>query len=661
MEWFLNLSTRTKLVAGFGVIVLFLLWVLILAYSGITSVRRSQSELFNDDFLEVRDLAEFRIDQNRSRVQLLEMMMTKDREKQLALENAIRSQAKLVDVNLQRIGEAVKEHPSELKKFEEMMLRIEEYRKTREMQIVLINSGRIGEAMELSNALQEERYERIRRLAEEMEAFAVSEAMEKIKKTEASTEKIGFWFAVVGGSSILISLLVISFLNSSLAKPLDQLTAMARQIAQGDLRLEAAREVRRDEMGMLTGSFAAMVRYIQDMADLSQQIARGDLAVKVKPCCAEDVLGNAYVDMVAYLQHMADVSQQIAKGDLSVPVTPLSEQDVLGNAYAAMLHYLREMAEVSGQIAAGNLTVMVQPISSKDMLGNAYADMIANLRQMSMEVRDGVNVLAASTAEIQVAMSQVSSSMTETASSVAETTATVEEVKQTAQLSAEKSKSVSDTAQKASLIARQGNEAVRETVSGINHIRTLMESVVESIVRLSEQTQMIGEIIASVNDLAQQSNLLAVNAAIEASKAGEQGRGFTVVAQEIKSLAEQSKQATEQVRTILADIQKASGASVLAAEQVSNAVDGGVKQADDSGESIRRLADGISDSAQTAIQIAASSQQQLAGMEQVAQAMESIKQAARQNLSGTKQVEAAAESLNELGQKLKRIVDAYRV
>jgi methyl-accepting chemotaxis protein len=105
------------------------------------------------------------------------------------------------------------------------------------------------------------------------------------------------------------------------------------------------------------------------------------------------------------------------------------------------------------------------------------------------------------------------------------------------------------------------------SIEGMKKIQTQMESIAESVVKLSEQSQAIGEIIASVNDLAEQSNLLAVNAAIEAAKAGEQGKGFAVVAQEVKSLAEQSKQATSQVRTIFNDIQKATTAAVLATEQ----------------------------------------------------------------------------------------------
>ncbi|MDO8706310.1 MAG: methyl-accepting chemotaxis protein, partial [Sulfuricaulis sp.] len=178
----------------------------------------------------------------------------------------------------------------------------------------------------------------------------------------------------------------------------------------------------------------------------------------------------------------------------------------------------------------------------------------------------------------------------------------------------------------------------------------------ESIVRLSEQSQAIGEIIATVNDLAEQSNLLAVNAAIEANKAGEQGKGFAVVAQEVKSLAEQSKQATAQVRTILGDIQKATSTAVLATEQGNKAVEAGVKQTTETGESIRLLADSIAEAAQAATQIAASSQQQMVGMDQVALAMENIKQASVQNVAGTKQAEAAAQNLHELGQKLNDLI-----
>ena len=318
--------------------------------------------------------------------------------------------------------------------------------------------------------------------------------------------------------------------------------------------------------------------------------------------------------------------------------------DVLYNAAV----YMSESGKIQGVFAA-----------ARDITERKQAE--ENLRAVNQQIQEAANVLVSSVSEILTLTTELASVSSETAASITEATSTVEEVKQTAQLSSKRSMSVSESAQKAVFVAQQGNAAVTKTVEGINHIRTLMESVAESIIRLSEQTQAIGEIITAVSDLAQQSNLLAVNAAIEASKAGEHGKGFSVVAQEIKSLANQSKQATEQVKAILGDIQKATGASVMAAEQVSKAVDGGVKQAAESGESIKKLAESIAESTQAAAQIAASSQQQFVGMDQIALAMENIKQASQQNVSATRQAEQAAQNLHELGQKLKEMVGKYKV
>ncbi len=161
--------------------------------------------------------------------------------------------------------------------------------------------------------------------------------------------------------------------------------------------------------------------------------------------------------------------------------------------------------------------------------------------------------------------------------------------------------------------------------------------------------------------MADQSNLLAVNASIEAAKAGEQGKGFAVVAQEVRNLAEQSKQATAQVRLILNDIQKAISTAVMATEQGGKVVEVGVNQSSDAGDSIRMLADAVTSSAQASIQIVAATNEQLVGMDQVAQAMESIKQASDQNVFGIRQVETAIHNLNGLGQNLKEMVHHYRI
>jgi methyl-accepting chemotaxis protein len=284
-----------------------------------------------------------------------------------------------------------------------------------------------------------------------------------------------------------------------------------------------------------------------------------------------------------------------------------------------------------------------------------------SLRRLMQETQATVNVLASSTSDILAATTQVVSGSTLTATAVSQTISTVEEVKQTAQVSTAKARDVSESAQQTAQIAQHGKKSVEESIAAMQRIREQVESIGESIVRLAEQSQAIGEIIATVNDLADQSNLLAVNAAIEAAKAGDQGKGFAVVAQEVKSLAEQSKQATAQVRGILGDIQKATGGAVMATEQGSKAVASGVRLSEEVGESIRVLADSIEAAARAATQIAVSAQQQLIGMDQVAQAMQNIQQASAQNVASTKQTESAAQNLRDLGQTLKQLVEQYRV
>ncbi len=325
---------------------------------------------------------------------------------------------------------------------------------------------------------------------------------------------------------------------------------------------------------------------------------------------------------------------------------------------------LMDAIGVAEKVAEGDLSVEVADRSGKDeagMLIKTIGKMVENLQNLMGQIRESANALAAAAGQITTSVTQIASAATETASAATETSTTVEEVRQTALDSNKKAKNVSESSQKAVEVSQAGEQSVSDTIEGMHRIEAQMSSIAESIMRLSEHGQAIGGIIAIVEDVAEQSRLLAVNASIEAVKAGEQGKGFAVVAQEVSSLADQSKQATSRVRKILDDIQKATSEAVMKTEQGSKAVDAGVKQSAEAGEAIQRLADSVTEASQATTQIAVSSQEQLVGMDQVVSAMESIKKASTQNVSATKQVESAAHDLHTLGQKLKEVLEDYSV
>lgn len=335
----------------------------------------------------------------------------------------------------------------------------------------------------------------------------------------------------------------------------------------------------------------------------------------------------------------------------------------------------RTLAAVAERISAGDFGVTA-PVEGRDelaILGSTFNDMTANLRDKieverkgreSLEsalgaIADTTNSLSSAAAEILAGSSQQAAGMREQASAVAETVTTVEEVQQTSEQAADRANSVFESSQRAADVSSSGRKAIDDSVDLMADVQAQSKSMAEGILRLAEHSQEIGEIIVAVTDIADQTNLLAVNASIEASRAGEHGKGFTVVASEIKDLADQSKKATTQIRQILGEIQKATNSAVLATEESSKSVDRALNAVNNGGETIRSLEQTISEAARAAAQIAASAAQQSTGMSQIQQAMVHINQASSQNLAATKQTEQAAQDLNALGQRLQELLTEY--
>jgi methyl-accepting chemotaxis protein len=294
------------------------------------------------------------------------------------------------------------------------------------------------------------------------------------------------------------------------------------------------------------------------------------------------------------------------------------------------------------------------------MMADHLAMTIENARLLGA-TQQAVQALSTRATQILATTTQQASGATEQSAAISQATTTVDEIRTIAEQLVSRSQSVADTAQRSVEVSRAGQEMVRETIAGMSQIKARVDVIEENILALSERTQQIGEIIDTVESIASQSNMLALNAAVEAARAGEQGKGFAVVAEEVRDLAERSRQATVQIKGILSDIQRATNATGMATEEGKKGVDAGVKLVAQMGDAIDQLAQTIDASAQSAVQMVAGGQQQTSGMEQIAVAMQNINQVTVQNLSSTRQAEKSAQELNEVAQGLTDIVEQYRV
>ena len=274
-------------------------------------------------------------------------------------------------------------------------------------------------------------------------------------------------------------------------------------------------------------------------------------------------------------------------------------------------------------------------------------------RRIIGPVSDAVVRLTSAGAEILAATAQQASGASEHSSAVSQTVSTIDEVQRTSEQSAQIARAIVEKSRESEEEAAGGQESVKQAVEGMDKARGHVESVAENILTLAEHNQSIGDIIASVNEIAEQTNLLALNAAIEASRAGEFGKGFSVVASEIRVLAEQSKKATTQVREILTNIQKSTNDAVMATEESTRSVNSAVDVVNQAGQSIDNLNEVIKEAGQMAAQTSASASQQATGMAQVLQAMQNVDTVTKQTTISTQQVEQAAHDLNAVSEQLR--------
>lgn len=330
---------------------------------------------------------------------------------------------------------------------------------------------------------------------------------------------------------------------------------------------------------------------------------------------------------------------------------------------ALILQQAHSIAVALEALAKGDLTLQVNLDNNSYLyeLGVNLQKSVSALHDVIAGVRESVNATASASSQISSSSEEMAAGAQEQSAQTTEVASAIEEMTNTIVETARNSSRASEAAKSAGAIAVEGGRVVDETILGMNRISDVVEKSAVTVQALGKSSDQIGEIVQVITDIADQTNLLALNAAIEAARAGEQGRGFAVVADEVRKLAERTAKATKEIAAMIRQIQKDTGEAVSSMNAGTEEVEKGKILTVKAGESLKQIITGAKDVLDIVTQVAAASEEQSTTAEQISKNIESINHVTNESASGIQQIAHASEDLSRLTLNLQNLVSKFKI
>jgi methyl-accepting chemotaxis protein len=316
-------------------------------------------------------------------------------------------------------------------------------------------------------------------------------------------------------------------------------------------------------------------------------------------------------------------------------------------------------------LSEGNFQVEIKGDGAGDDFMSSLYEKLEKMRLSYVEIlyqlKDMINVLSSATAQLSSSAEELSSGAKEQVSQTGEIASAVEEMSRTIVENAKNATSVSEIADKSANSVQIGVGTIREVINEIAKISELVDESMKVIIELGKSSEQIGEIISVINDIADQTNLLALNAAIEAARAGEHGRGFAVVADEVRKLAEKTSKSTKEIKDIINKLQNMTSTAVEAMKRSKDETERGIKLANESGKVLNEIIDSFAKLKDMISQIAVASNQQASTSEQISRNVELIAKVAEETALGVNEIAKSVNDLSKISEKLNQIVSKFKI
>jgi methyl-accepting chemotaxis protein len=324
---------------------------------------------------------------------------------------------------------------------------------------------------------------------------------------------------------------------------------------------------------------------------------------------------------------------------------------------------VRETVEIANKVASGDLTVQVRSDRGDEFgqLQAAFATMVTNLGELVREINTGAASIASSSEELSTVTNQTSQGVAQQQSQTDQVATAMNEMVATVNDVAKSAESAFQAANHASEKSGHGEKAVKETLSFVTDLNKQNATVMKQLNGLQEETNNIGTVLDVIKSVAEQTNLLALNAAIEAARAGEQGRGFAVVADEVRSLAQRTQSSATEIETLISNLVTSAETSVSSMEAGNKLAGQTLERADVAGKAIQEMAEAVEEIRQYNSQIATAAEQQTSVAEDINQNVTQIRDVGDQSAASAEQVSAASEELARLAEGLNTQIARFRI